>query len=97
MIARWLDSDFMYSLLRTPTALISMIVCIVLAVCALFAPWLAPSNPFDMSAVNLMNGFTPPGVANEFTGDEFVLGSDDQGRDLFQQYCMACVCRYLLA
>ena len=83
MIARWLDSDFMYSLLRTPTALISMIVCILLAVCALFAPWLAPTNPFDMSAVNLMNGFTPPGTANEFTGDEFILGSDDQGRDLF--------------
>jgi len=76
MIARWLDSDFMYSLLRTPTALISMIVCIILATCALFAPWLAPTNPFDMSAINLMNGFTPPGTANEFTGDEFLLGSE---------------------
>ena len=83
MIARWLDSDFMYSLLRTPTALISMIVCIILATCALFAPWLAPTNPFDMSAINLMNGFTPPGTANEFTGDKFLLGSDDQGRDLY--------------
>ena len=44
MISRWLDSDFMYSLLRTPTALISMIVCIALAACALFAPWLAQQH-----------------------------------------------------
>ena len=83
MITRWLDSDFMYSLLRTPTALISMLVCIALGACALFAPWLAPTNPFDMSSVDLMNGFTPPGAANEFTGDQFFLGSDDQGRDLY--------------
>jgi peptide/nickel transport system permease protein len=30
-----------------------------------------------------MNGFTPPGQANQFTGEFFVLGTDDQGRDVF--------------
>jgi peptide/nickel transport system permease protein len=29
-----------------------------------------------------MNGFTPPMEANAFTGDVFLLGTDDQGRDL---------------
>ena len=29
-----------------------------------------------------MNGFTPPGEANAFTGDSFLLGTDDQGRDV---------------
>jgi len=53
MMSRWLDSDFIYSLLRTPTALISMIVCLALAICALCAPWLAPTNPFDMSSIVL--------------------------------------------
>ena len=30
-----------------------------------------------------MNGFTPPMEANMFTGEKFLLGTDDQGRDLF--------------
>ena len=30
-----------------------------------------------------MNGFTPPLETNEFTGESFLLGTDDQGRDLF--------------
>jgi peptide/nickel transport system permease protein len=30
-----------------------------------------------------MNGFTPPGEANAFTGESFWLGTDDQGRDVF--------------
>jgi len=30
-----------------------------------------------------MNGFTPPGTPNAFTGDSFWLGTDDQGRDVF--------------
>ena len=83
MMTRWLDSDFMYSLLRTPTALVSMLVCLALGICAICAPLLAPTNPFDMASIDLMNGFTPPGQANEFTGDHFLLGADDQGRDLY--------------
>ncbi len=83
MIKQWLDSDFVYSLLRTPTALISLLVCIVLVICSLGAPWIAPTNPFDMSTINLMNGFTPPGETNAITGEHFLLGADDQGRDLY--------------
>lgn len=82
MIKSWLDSDFMYSLLRSPVALVSMMLCIALACCALFAPLIAPTDPFDMAAIDLMNGFTPPFTANEITGDEFLIGTDDQGRDL---------------
>jgi peptide/nickel transport system permease protein len=33
--------------------------------------------------LNLMNGFTPPMTENEFTGQIFLLGTDDQGRDVF--------------
>ncbi|MEC8038934.1 MAG: ABC transporter permease, partial [Pseudomonadota bacterium] len=35
------------------------------------------------ASLNLMNGFTPPMEANVFTGEKFLLGTDDQGRDLF--------------
>ena len=57
------------------------IILIILA--AIFANFIAPTNPFDPANLNLMNGFTPPLEANEFTGERFLLGTDDQGRDLF--------------
>ena len=30
-----------------------------------------------------MNGFSKPGIPNDFTGDTFFLGADDQGRDIY--------------
>ena len=58
-----------------------MVLLLVLA--AVFAPLVAPYNPFDPSTLNLMNGFSKPMEPNAFTGDVFWLGTDDQGRDVF--------------
>jgi len=44
---------------------------------ALFAPWIAPQNPFDPASLNLNEAFRHPGSPG------YPLGSDDQGRDLF--------------
>jgi len=55
----------------------------VIILAAVFANIIAPNNPFDPASLNLMNGFTPPMQANEFTGEVFLMGTDDQGRDLF--------------
>ena len=30
-----------------------------------------------------MNGFSQPGVPNQFTDETFILGTDDQGRDVY--------------
>lgn len=81
-LRRALDSDFMYSFRRTPVAMVSFVVVVVLVLSALLAPLIAPFDPFDPATLNLMNGFTPPGEANAFTGDRFLLGTDDQGRDV---------------
>jgi peptide/nickel transport system permease protein len=56
----------------------------VLAVClvgAVFAPWLAPQNPFDPAQINLLDAFTPP-LWQPGGRWPFVLGTDDQGRDI---------------
>ena len=82
-LARWRDTDLYYSFTRSPVAMISFAVVLVLVVCAVFAPLIAPTNPFDPASLNLMNGFTPPGEANAFTGETFLMGTDDQGRDVF--------------
>lgn len=78
-----LESDVFYTFRRSPVAVISALVVLVLVLSSLLAPWIAPTNPFDPSSLNLMNGFTPPMEPNAFTGDEFLLGTDDQGRDVF--------------
>ena len=77
------DSDVAYSFRRSPVAMISAFVTLLLILSAVFAPLIAPHDPFNPATLNLMNGFTPPGEANMFTGDSFWLGTDDQGRDVF--------------
>ena len=55
----------------------------VLVLSSAFAPLIAPYDPFDPGSLDLMNGFTAPMAPNDFTGDVFWLGTDDQGRDVF--------------
>ena len=81
-IRRILDSDFVYDFRRSPLAIIAAIVVALLFLVAIMAPLVAPTNPFDPASLNLMNGFTPPMTPNMFTGESFVMGTDDQGRDL---------------
>ena len=80
---RFRQSDFFWKFKHSPVAVVSFAVTVILVVSAVLAPLIAPYNPFDPASLNLMNGFTPPGEANAFTGDEFWLGTDDQGRDVF--------------
>ncbi|MBE1291352.1 MAG: ABC transporter permease subunit [Rhodobacteraceae bacterium] len=82
-LAKALDSDFFYSFRRSPVAVVSFIVVMLLVLSAVFAPLIAPYDPFDPGSLDLMNGFTAPMAPNDFTGDVFWLGTDDQGRDVF--------------
>ena len=76
-------SDFAWNFRRSPVAMISLCVLSLLVLSAVFAPLIAPHNPFDPATLNLMNGFSRPMEPNAFTGDSFLLGTDDQGRDVF--------------
>ena len=82
LIAAW-RSDFMWSFRRSPVAVTSAIVTLVLVLSAILAPLIAPYDPHNPATLNLMNGFSAPMAPNAFTGDVFWLGSDDQGRDVF--------------
>ncbi|MHA6324368.1 ABC transporter permease [Roseivivax sp. CAU 1753] len=82
-LARAWDSDLAWSFRHAPVAMLSTFVVVLLVLSALLAPLIAPHDPFNPATLNLMNGFTPPGTANAFTGDLFLLGTDDQGRDVF--------------
>ena len=77
------ESDLGWSFRHSPVAMVSALVVALLVLGAVFAPLIAPHDPFNPASLNLMNGFTPPMEANAFTGDTFWLGTDDQGRDVF--------------
>ena len=80
---RFRESDFFYAFRKSPVAIVSFAVVALLVLAAVFAPLIAPTNPFDPASLNLMNGFSKPMEPNAFTGEVFVLGTDDQGRDVF--------------
>lgn len=80
-LARWRQSDLAWSFGRSPEAVASALLLIVYAVLALGAPWLASQNPFDLTAVELMDARLPPAWF-EAGQLKYLLGTDGQGRDL---------------
>ncbi|MBS9719565.1 ABC transporter permease [Tianweitania sp. BSSL-BM11] len=79
--ARLAESDLLYSFLHSPTAIISAVVTLVALSAAVFAPLIAPHNPFDLASIDLMDSLLPPAWL-EGGSDAFLLGTDDQGRDV---------------
>jgi peptide/nickel transport system permease protein len=56
-------------------------VFVLIALIAIFAPWLAPQNPYDLAHLDIMDGRQEPGTTGG-EGFTFWLGTDDQGRDM---------------
>ncbi|CAM8629496.1 DppC ABC-type dipeptide/oligopeptide/nickel transport systems, permease components [Comamonadaceae bacterium] len=70
-----------YSFRTSPTAIFAALIALTCLVCALFAPWIAPHNPFDLSTLQLDNARLPP-AWSEGGKAGYLLGTDDQGRDI---------------
>ena len=75
------DSDLWYSFWHTPSAIISAFVALALIGVAVLAPALAPQNPFDLAALDIMDSSMPPSWI-EGGDPRFLLGTDDQGRGI---------------
>jgi peptide/nickel transport system permease protein len=80
-LARFFDGDVWHSFKQSPTAMIAAVIALFCIVCSVFAPWIAPHNPFDLATLNLMDARLPPAWAEEGQA-RYLLGTDDQGRDL---------------
>ena len=81
LLARWADSDIGHSFRTSPVAIMAAVIAFVCVFCALFAGWVAPHDPFDLSTLELMDARLPP-VWQEGGSAKFLLGTDDQGRDI---------------
>jgi len=65
---------------RIATAGFILLLLILLA--AIFAPWVAPQNPYDLEHLDVMDSRLEPGKVSLDGTLTFLLGSDDQGRDM---------------
>ncbi|MDP2017752.1 ABC transporter permease [Hydrogenophaga sp.] len=81
LIKRGLDSDVGHSFRTSPTAIVAAVIAFICIFCAVFAPWVAPHNPFDLATLELSNARLPPAWSPEGSRN-FLLGTDDQGRDI---------------
>ncbi|NNE24003.1 MAG: ABC transporter permease [Rhizobiales bacterium] len=80
--ARALDSDLWHNFITSPVAVISAALTLVFFASAVFAPYIAPHNPFDLATISIMDASLPPAWLDG-SDPRFVLGTDDQGRDIF--------------
>ncbi len=75
------NHDLAYSFRRSPVTIVAAVLTVVCFGGALFAPWLAPTNPFDPASLDLNAAFAPPAWIEKGSAAH-PLGTDDQGRDL---------------
>jgi peptide/nickel transport system permease protein len=81
-LAKFLDNDFVYSFWHSKITVAATLVALVIVLAAVLAPWIAPHDPFDLKTLSLLDSNAPPAWAKG--GDmRFLLGTDDQGRDVF--------------
>lgn len=79
--ARMRDSDLWYSFTRSPLVMLAALVTVLMVGAAFLSPLIAPHNPYDLRSLSLMDSNLPPAWAKD--GDaKFLLGTDDQGRDI---------------
>ena len=79
--ARWRDSDVWHSFRSSPMAMTAAVIAALCLFCSLFAPWVSPHNPFDLATLNLSDARMPPAWL-EGGSRKYLLGTDDQGRDM---------------
>jgi len=78
---RFKDNDIVWSFLGSPGAMIAAVVSTVMILACFFAPLIAPFDPFDPAQISLWDGKLPPAWV-EGGQSQYVLGTDNQGRDM---------------
>jgi peptide/nickel transport system permease protein len=63
-------------------ALAGLAMLLAIVATALLAPWIAPQDPYDLAALDLMDARQPPGTAAMSGATVYRLGTDGQGRDM---------------
>ena len=78
LIKEWIAAYFSSKL-----ATFGFILALLLALLAIFAPWITPQNPYDLLQLDILDSRLPPGSENGMGTFSYWLGTDGQGRDLY--------------
>ena len=80
--ARFFDGDVWHSFCSSPMAIGAAVVALACVLCAAFAGFVAPHNPFDLATLELSDSMLPPAWMSGGQA-KYLLGTDEQGRDVF--------------
>lgn len=76
-----IENELFYLFLHNPVAIVATAIAVLMICAAALASVVAPTNPYDLTSFDLLDSLLPPSVVEG--GDErFIIGTDDQGRDL---------------
>ncbi|MEP2946686.1 MAG: ABC transporter permease [Lentilitoribacter sp.] len=85
MLEAWrrikIENEFVYLFLANRVAQLAALVALICILGAVLAPLIAPSDPYDLATFDILDSFTPP-AWSEGGNPQFIIGTDDQGRDL---------------
>ncbi|TFB08318.1 ABC transporter permease [Candidatus Atribacteria bacterium MT.SAG.1] len=71
------------------SAVTGSLILIIMLIAAVFAPIIAPQNPYDMKELYLEDSLKPP-IWMEGGEAPFIFGTDDQGRDILSTILYGC-------
>jgi peptide/nickel transport system permease protein len=63
-------------------AMIGLLLLVTILCVALFAPFLSPQNPYDISQLDIADARLEPGTRARSDAQIYLLGTDGQGRDM---------------
>lgn len=75
--------------IRDPSAVTGSVLLTIILICTIFAPLIAPQNPYDLKSLSLKNVLLPPSWMKG-GNRSFLLGSDSLGRDILSTMLYGC-------
>lgn len=76
-----IENEVLYLFLRNRVAQLAALIALLLIGGALLASLIAPTDPYDLTSYDLLDSLLPP-LWVEGGDARFLIGTDDQGRDL---------------
>lgn len=75
------ENELLYLFLQSRVAQLAALIAVLMIGGAALANFIAPTDPYDLTSYDLLDSLLPPSWME--AGDErFIIGTDDQGRDL---------------
>jgi len=75
------ENELLYLFVNNRVAQIAAIIAILCLGSAALASFIAPTNPYDIASIDIMDSLMPP-VWSDGSDSRFLIGTDDQGRDM---------------